>query len=202
MRLYSIVIYHKDGTQTCSLPNWDECIWNVMLKARCYRLAPLLFRGNHILVIFAQNICIRNCFFGLKMQSSPCPGEGHPLPDPSPARSLRSLAILLADYFRRISETWNYFFLLYVQNFHSFFWYFLIHDELLENCYEKIVIKVFKIRLILHYRASRIPELPGPLSGPWTPAARDFAHIHYFQGVCFSPPPPHFKKASYAYDFW
>ena len=30
-------------------------------------------------------------------------------------------------------------------------WYFLIHDELLENCYEKIVIKVFKIRLILHY---------------------------------------------------
>ena len=29
-------------------------------------------------------------------------------------------------------------------------WYFLIHDELLENCYEKIVIKVFKIRLILH----------------------------------------------------
>ena len=57
--------------------------------------------------------------------------------------------------------------------------YFLIHDELLENCYEKIVIKVFKIRLILHYRASRIPELPGPLSGPWTPAA--------IQGICFSP---------------
>ena len=58
-------------------------------------------------------------------------------------------------------------------------WYFLIHDELLENCYEKIDIKVFKIRLILHYRASRIPELPGPLSGPWTPAA--------IQGICFSP---------------
>ena len=30
-------------------------------------------------------------------------------------------------------------------------WYFSIHDELLENCYEKIVIKVFKLRLILHY---------------------------------------------------
>ena len=75
-------------------------------------------------------------------------------------------------------------------------WYYLIHDELLENCYEKIVIKVLKIRLILHYRASRIPELPGPLSGPWTPAARDFAlrardvrfaHIHYFRDG-FSPP--------------
>ena len=58
--------------QKRSLANyWDECIWNVMLKARCYRLAPLLFGGNHILVIFAQNICIRNCFFGLKMQNLP-----------------------------------------------------------------------------------------------------------------------------------
>ena len=73
-------------------------------------------------------------------------------------------------------------------------WYFLIHDELLENCYEKIVIKVFKIRLILHYRASRIPELPRPVDpGRKGLCARDvrFAHIHYFQGVWkFSPPPP------------
>ena len=83
-------------------------------------------------------------------------------------------------------------------------WYFLIHDEFLENCMKIvmkiIVIKVFKIRLILHYRASRIPELPGPLSGPWTPAARafalrtrdvGFAHIHYFQ----PPPPPPLQKS-------
>ena len=42
----------------------------------------------------------------------------------------------------------NFFSYNYVQNFHP---YFLIHDELLENCYEKMVIKVFKIRLILHY---------------------------------------------------
>ena len=56
--------------QKRSLANyWDECIWNVMVKARCYRLAPLLFGGNHILVIF---------FFGLKMQNSPCPGRGTP----------------------------------------------------------------------------------------------------------------------------
>ena len=35
--------------------------------------------------------------------------------------------------------------------------------------------KGFKIRLRLHQRASRTLELPGPLSGPWTPAERDFA---------------------------
>ena len=29
--------------------------------------------------------------------------------------------------------------------------------------------------LRLQERASRTPELPGPLSGPWTPAERDFA---------------------------
>ena len=118
-----------------------------MLKARCYRLAPLLFGGNHILVIFAQNICIRS-FFGLKMQNSPCPGKGTPPPRPSPARSLRSLAILLAEYFRRVSETWNLFFV--------------------QNCHKSIQNKVD----IALYRASRIPELPGP----WTPAA-----------ICFSP---------------
>ena len=53
-------------------------------------------------------------------------------------------------------------------------WYFLIHDNLLENCYEKMVIKVFKIRLILHYRASKIPELPGPLKMKSTPELNEF----------------------------
>ena len=85
--------------QKRSLANyWDESIWNVMLKARCYRLAPLLFGGNHILVIFAQNICIRNCFFGLKMQNSPCPGRGTPPPRPSP----RSVASLTRNSPRRL----------------------------------------------------------------------------------------------------
>ena len=60
----------------------DECIWYGMLKARCYRLAPLLFGGKFILVIFAQNICIRNCFFGLQMPHFPCPGRAPP-PRPS-----------------------------------------------------------------------------------------------------------------------
>ena len=157
-----------------------------MLKARCYRLAPLLFGGNHILVIFAQNICIRNCFFGLKMQNSPCPGRGN-----TPSQTLPPLGRFAHSQFS--SQITFGGFRRHGINFFSYMskisiWYFLIHDELLENCYEKIVIKIFKIRLILHYRASRIPELPGPLSGPWTPAARDFAHIHYFQGVCFSPP--------------
>ena len=85
--------------QKRSLANyWDECIWNVMLKARCHRLAPLLFGGNHILVIFAQNICIRNCFFGLKMQNSPCPCRGTPPPRPSP----RSVASLTRNSPRRL----------------------------------------------------------------------------------------------------
>ena len=33
-------------------------------------------------------------------------------------------------------------------------------------------LKCSKKRLRLHQRVSRTPELPGPLSGPWTPAAR------------------------------
>ena len=112
-----------------------------MLKARCYRLAPLLFGGNHILVIFAQNICIRNCFFGLKVQNYPCPGRGTTPPRPSP----RSVASLTRNSPRRLlSEDFSYMSKISI-------WYFSIHDELLENCYEKIVIKVFKIRLILHY---------------------------------------------------
>ena len=137
-----------------------------MLKARCYRLAPLLFGGNHVLVIFAQNICIRNCFFGLKMQNSPW---GHPLPDPP-----RSVASLTRNSPRRLlTEGFGDMELIFSPIIMSkiSIWYFLIHDELLENCYEKFVIKVFKIRLILHYRASIESRASGPLSGPWTPAA-------------------------------
>ena len=36
---------------------------------------------------------------------------------------------------------------------------------------------LWNIRQRLHQRASKTPELPGPLSGPWTPAARDFALV-------------------------
>ena len=110
------------------------------------------------------------------MQNSPCPGRGHPLPDPPPlgrfAHSQFSTQLTFGGFRRHGINFFSYMSKISI-------WYFLIHDELLENCYEKIDIKVFKIRLILHYRASRIPELPGPLSGPWTPAA--------IQGICFSP---------------
>ena len=72
--------------QKRSLANyWDECIWNVMLKARCYRLAPLLFGGNHIPVIFAQNkYASETVFSGSKCKILPALGGGHPLPGPSP----------------------------------------------------------------------------------------------------------------------
>ena len=59
-----------------------------MLKAWCYRLAPLLFGGNHILVIFAPNTCIRN-FLRAPNAKISLPWEG--------GQTLRSLA----DYFRR-----------------------------------------------------------------------------------------------------
>ena len=150
-----------------------------MLKARCYRLAPLLFGGNHILVIFAQNICIRNCFFGLKMQNSPCPGRGTPPSQTLPplgrfAHSQYSTSQITFGEFRRH----GIYFFSYMSKISI--WYFLIHDELLENCYEKNCHKSIQNKVdIALYRASRIPELPGPLSGPWTPAA--------IQGICFSP---------------
>ena len=172
-----------------------------MLKARCYRLASLLFGGNHILVIFAQNICIRNCFFGLKMQNSPCPGRDTPPPRPSPARSLRSLAILLADYFRRVSET-------YVQNFHLVLFnsWWIAWKLLWKNCHKSIQNKVD----IALYRVSRIPELPGPLSGPWTHPGRNSGYMlqpqrrrswgaggaaapqwkYWGANISFCPPPP------------
>ena len=130
---------------------------------------------------YSSNLCSKyhaseTFFFGLKMQNSPCPGRGHPLPDPPPlgrfAHSQFSTQLTFGGFRRHGINFFSYMSKISI-------WYFLIHDELLENCYEKIDIKVFKIRLILHYRASRIPELPGPLSGPWTPAA--------IQGICFSP---------------
>ena len=105
---------------------------------------------------YSSNLCSKyhaseTFFFGLKMQNSPCPGRGHHLPDPP---SLGRFA-------------------------HSQF-----STQLTFGGFRRHGINFFSymskiIRLILHYRASRIPELPGPLSGPWTPAA--------IQGICFSP---------------
>ena len=63
---------------------------------------PLIFGGNHILVIFAQNMH-QNLFFRLKMQNFPALGGGHP--DPPPARSLCSLAVLLGGPLTRICDT-------------------------------------------------------------------------------------------------
>ena len=68
-----------------------------LYKVQCYRLAPLLFGGNHILVIFAQNMH-QNLFFRAPNAKFPLPWEGgHSLPDHPTARSLRPLA----DYSRR-----------------------------------------------------------------------------------------------------
>ena len=123
---------------------WDECIWNVMLKARCSRLAPLLFGGNHILVIFAQNICIRNCFFRAQNAkfSLPWVGDTAPLPDPPPpgplgrfAHSQFSSQITFGGFRGHGINLYSYMSKISI-------WYFFIHDELLENCYENIVIKV------------------------------------------------------------
>ena len=76
----------------------DECNLKTALKARCYRLAPLLFGGNHILVIFALKYESETLFFfgapNAKFSLSWEGGYPH-------LRSLRSLAVLLADYFWR-----------------------------------------------------------------------------------------------------
>ena len=78
----------------------DECIWNGMLKAWCYRLAPLLFGGNHILVIFAQNMH-QKLFFRAPNAKFSLPWEGGTPPRPSP-RSVASL------HRKLLSETWKY----------------------------------------------------------------------------------------------
>ena len=70
-----------------------------MLKAQCYRLAPLLFGGNHILVIFSQNIYIRNSFFRAQNAKFSLPWETLP----------RSVALLPSSSPRRLlSETVKY----------------------------------------------------------------------------------------------
>ena len=63
----------------------------------------LLYGGNHILVIFAQNICIRNGFFRAQNAKLSLPWEGG---HPPPARLLRSLAVL--DPRKLLSETWKH----------------------------------------------------------------------------------------------
>ena len=59
-----------------------------------YRLAPLLFGGTHILVIFAPIYASETVFFGLQMQNFLCPGEGgDPLPNPLPQITFRNMEI-------------------------------------------------------------------------------------------------------------
>ena len=60
---------------------------------------------NPILVIFAQNMHQKLFFFfsGLQMQKFPAGGGGGP-PRPSPARSLRSIAVLLGGPLTRIFD--------------------------------------------------------------------------------------------------
>ena len=74
-----------------SIANYnDEYIWNGMLKAWCYRLAPLLFGGNHILVIFAQNMR-QKLFFRAPNAKFPLTWEPDPPPPPPPPRLVASL---------------------------------------------------------------------------------------------------------------
>ena len=47
----------------------------------------------------------------------------------------------------------------------------------MKNWSEFLNKKCSKIRLRLHQRAPKTCELPGPLSGPWTPAEKDFALV-------------------------
>ena len=63
-----------------------------MLKALCYLLAPLQFGGNHILVIFAQNMHQKLSFSDSKCKNFPAKGGGNLPPRPSPCSSeVRSL---------------------------------------------------------------------------------------------------------------
>ena len=99
-----------------------------MLKARCYRLAPLQFGGNHILVIFAQNICIRNWFFRAQNAKFSLPSEGD---TPSPAPPPRSVASLTRNSpCRLLSEDFGDMELIFSPICPKFpSGYFLIHDE-------------------------------------------------------------------------
>ena len=87
----------------------------------------LLVGGNHIFHLYLFNICIRLLFFRLQIQNFPCSGRGNtPLPDPPPARSLRSFAIgpfariwrkSYSTYICSIYASENCFFRLQIQNF-------------------------------------------------------------------------------------
>ena len=119
---------------------------NVYLKRHaCSKLdvivlpRPLLKSGgNHILVI---SVCSKYMhqkllFFGAQNAKFSLPWEGDTPShaDPPPARSLRSLAILLADYFRRACtkqsgrgasrwvEIFDYFYKILCTVFYFFFW--------------------------------------------------------------------------------
>ena len=82
--------------------HYDEYIWNSMLKAWCYRLVPLLFGENHILVIFAPNMHQKLCFGGLHMQKCSCPGRG----DSGTPHLVASLPRSFPS--RLLSEIWKY----------------------------------------------------------------------------------------------
>ena len=170
-----------------------------MLKARCYRLAPLLFGGNHILVIFAQNICIRNCFFGLKMQKSPCPGRGTPPHRPSPplglfAHSQFSSQITFGG-FRRHGIN---FFLLYVQNFHLVLFnsWWIAWKLLWKNCHKSIQNKVdIALQSTEHLESQSLRALDPGRKG--LRASRSWCALcahSLFSGCMLQPPPPPTSK--------
>ena len=54
--LFSEASKYRSFPEGSLAKHYYEYIWNGMLKAWCYRHAPLLFGGNNILVIFAQNM--------------------------------------------------------------------------------------------------------------------------------------------------
>ena len=118
---------------------WDECIWNVMLKARCYRLAPLLFGGNHILIIFiCSKYMHQKLFFRAQNAKFSLPWEvGTPPPRPSPRNSPRRL----------LSEGFGDMELIFspnVQNFHLVLFnsWWIAWKLLWKNCHKSIKNKV------------------------------------------------------------
>ena len=87
--------WRPNGTSrgTRSLNNMMNIIWNGMLKALCYRLAPLQFGGNHIVVIFSQNMHQNMHLFRAPNAKISLPWEGVSL-----------LAVLLGGPLTRIFE--------------------------------------------------------------------------------------------------
>ena len=66
---------------------------------------PLVFGGNHILVIFAQNMHQKLFFSGSQCKIVPALGGETSSPRPSLARSLCSLAVLLGGLLTRIFDS-------------------------------------------------------------------------------------------------